>query len=137
MQSRQIGNFVSVKAMRILSFVLRRLKGKVVLLEFWIKNCGYCVGAVPELNALAAKYNKQQFQIVGINSHDTKEDIANFYQRTKPVFKTVLDNKRVTTGYGVQAFPTVVLIDQKGVVLYSGDFDAGRIDQLIKDSLLD
>ncbi len=117
------------------SIALNSLKGKIVLLEFWIKNCGYCVTAVPKLNELAEKYRTAAFQVIGINAHDNKEDISNFYQRTKPNYKTVQDNMKVTNAYGVQAFPLVVLLDKKGIVLYSGDFDQERVDKLIKAAL--
>ncbi|HKZ67934.1 MAG TPA: TlpA disulfide reductase family protein [Chitinophagaceae bacterium] len=117
------------------SITLSNLKDKVILLEFWIKNCGYCVAAVPKLNSLMEKYKTKKFQIIGINTYDTKEDIDNFYQRTNPIFKTAFDNMKVTHDYGVQAFPTVVLIDKKGVVLYSGNYDQEQLDKLIKNAL--
>lgn len=114
---------------------LSNLKGKVILIEFWIKNCGYCVAAVPKLNSLIRKYKHEKFQVIGINAHDTKEDINNFYQRIRPNFKTVYDNMKVTNDYGVQAFPIVVLLDKKGVVLYSGDYDQEQLDKSIKNAL--
>ena len=114
---------------------LNELKGKVVLLEFWIKNCGYCIEAVPKLNSIADKYKKKHFQIVGINVNDAKEDVQNFYQKHKPDFKSVYDNGKVTNDYGVGAFPTVVLLNKNGVVLYSGDFDQERIEKLIGAAL--
>ncbi len=117
------------------NITLSNLKGKVILLEFWIKNCGYCVAAVPKLNSLIEKYKSKKFQVIGINTHDSKEDINNFYQRTKPNFKTIIDNMQVTTGYGIQAFPTVVLLDKKGVVLYSGEYDQEQVDKTIKNAL--
>lgn len=114
---------------------LNELKGKVVLLEFWIKNCGYCIAAVPKLNSIAEKYKKKKFQVVGINAHDTKEDVDNFYQKNKPNFKSVYDKGKVTNDYGVGAFPTVVLLNKNGVVLYSGSFDQQIIENLIKAAL--
>ena len=114
---------------------LSSLKGKVVLLEFWIKNCGYCIAAVPRLNALIEKYNSKKLEVIGINMHDSKEDISSFYQRNNPRFMTVYDKKKITTDYGVEAFPTVVLIDEKGVVLYSGHYDQDQLDKLITDAL--
>jgi thiol-disulfide isomerase/thioredoxin len=117
------------------SLSLNNLKGKVVLLEFWIKNCGYCIEAVPKLNTLIKKYNNKKFQVVGINAYDTREDIASFYKRNNPTFKTVNDNGKVTNDYGVEGFPTVVLIDKKGVVLYSGNYDQRQLDNLIKNAL--
>lgn len=118
------------------TLTLNELKGKVVLLEFWIKNCSYCIAAVPKLNSIAKKYVKNKnFEIVGVNPHDTKEDINNFYVKNKPNFKTVYDEGKVTTEYGVSGFPTVVLINKKGKVLYSGNFDQQVLEPLIKSAL--
>lgn len=117
------------------SIQLSNLKGNVVLLEFWIKNCGYCIAAVPKLNALLERYKGKKLQVIGINTHDTKDDINNFYKKNQPKFKTVYDNNgKVTTDYGVEAFPTVVLIDKNGVVLYAGSFDQEQLEGLLKAS---
>ncbi len=113
------------------TIALHDLKGKVILLEFWMKNCGPCIAAIPKLNALVAKYKTKKFQLIGVNSQDTKERISKFYQRTKPNFKTVIDDQQIADNYGIQSFPTVVLLDQKGMVLYAGDFDPGKIEKFI------
>ena len=115
--------------------VLKKLRGSVILLEFWIKNCGYCIAAVPKLNSLMEKYRSERFQVIGVNAHDGKEGVDNFYERTKPNFKTALDSQGVTADYGVQAFPTVVLLDKKGIVLYSGGYDLAKLERLIKGAL--
>ena len=117
------------------SLSLNKLKGKVVLLEFWIKNCGYCIAAVPKLNTLIKKYSNKKFQVIGINAHDTKEEISSFYQRNNPIFKTVYDNGLVTDKYGIDGFPTLVLIDKKGIVIYSGNYDQGQFDKLVQNAL--
>jgi peroxiredoxin/outer membrane lipoprotein-sorting protein len=115
---------------------LSKFGGKVLLLEFWIKNCGYCIEAIPKLNAFIKKYKAKQLQVIGINTHDTKNDISNFYIRHQPQFKTVYDyGGKVTKAYGVDAFPTIVLIDRKGVVLYAGDFEPDKLDNLLKSAL--
>lgn len=118
------------------SVSLSKLKGNVVLLEFWIKNCGYCITSVPKLNTLIEKYKDQGLQIVGINRHDTKEDMDFFYRKHQPRFKTVNDNNgKVTVEYGVDAFPTIVLIDKQGTVLFAGSFDDQQIEELIRTAL--
>lgn len=115
---------------------LSKLKGKVVLLEFWKKNCGYCIAAVLKLNAIVERYNGKKLQIIGINSHDTKKDINNFYKKNQPKFKTVYDTiGKVTTDYGVEAFPTMVLIDKKGIILYAGSLDLKQLGSLLKRTL--
>jgi len=117
------------------SIALHQLKGKVVMLEFWMKNCGHCIEAVPALNALAEKYKNKKFELIGINAHDSKENIQAFYQRTKPNFKTAIDHMKVTLNYGIQGFPTVVLLDKKGVVLYAGGYDQELLETLIFKAL--
>lgn len=102
---------------------LCQLKGKVVLLEFWIKNCGHCIEAVADLNSIAKKYKNKKFEVLGVNAHDTKEDISNFYEKNKPNFKTVYDEEVVVSEYGVYSFPTIILLGKNGKVLYSGEFD--------------
>jgi len=116
---------------------LAKLKGKVVLLEFWIKNCGYCIGAIPELNSLIEKYNgSNNFNVIGINRHDRQEDINFFYVKNKPKFNTVSDsNGNIATAYGVNGFPTIVLIDKNGIVIYAGNFDKKVLDGLLKTVL--
>jgi peroxiredoxin len=109
-----------------------KLTSKFVLLEFWMKNCGYCIQAVPTLNRLASKFDKTTLQVVGINATDNKAQIKSFYEKHAPQFKTLYDERgTTTTAFGVGAFPQVVLLDNTGKVIYSGDLDEERIEKLI------
>lgn len=118
------------------SVQLADLKGNIVLLEFWIKNCGYCIAAVPKLNTIIEKYKDQKLQVIGINRSDTKEDVQFFYEKNRPGFKTINDQDgTITIDYGIDAFPTVVLIDQKGAVIYAGAFDQKLLDNLLEEAL--
>jgi len=84
---------------------------------------------------LIKKFSNKNFRVVGINVHDTKEEINGFYQRNKPNFKTVYDNGFVADNYGIDGFPTVVLIDKKGMVIYSGNYDYTKLDMLVQNAL--
>lgn len=117
------------------SLKLSSFKGNVVLLEFWIKNCGFCISAVPKLNFLNSKFAKRKFSIIGVNFEDNSKDIESFYKRNLPVFKTILGDLRIKESFGIGAFPTVVLIDKKGVVLYSGNLDIEKLQTLIENNL--
>ena len=117
---------------------LSKLKGRIVLLEFWIKNCGYCIAAVPELNSLNKKYKNSKLSVIGINRYDKQEDVHFFYEKNRPNFKTVLDKDgRIATSYGIDGFPTIVVIDKTGKVLYAGGFDLKLLDGLLKTALLE
>jgi thiol-disulfide isomerase/thioredoxin len=104
---------------------LEDLRGQVVLLDFWASWCKPCRAAVPGLSRIAEKYHKRGFQIIGINSEPLEADqvrrIANSWHFGYPI---VIDGTTGTTGaYGVQAYPTLALIDRAGVVrrVFAGD----------------
>jgi len=106
---------------------LNSFNKKIVLLEFWIRNCGYCISAVPKINALIKAYESKGLEVIGINPEDTKQQIENFYRDNKPLYKTLIDNKGIVgSKYGVNAFPQVVLIN-KGKIIYSGILDIDKI----------
>ncbi len=110
------------------------LVGKAVLLEFWMKNCGPCIASIPKLNALKEKYRTKNLEIIGINMQDNQDAIGKFYEKNHPQFRTAMDKDgSVTTSFGVSAFPTVVLLDKTGSVVYAGGFDHARIESLLME----
>lgn len=72
---------------------LNELRGKVVLLDFWIKNCGPCIQSVPHLNYLKAKFKNEKFTLISINSYDSKEDVIWFCNKFKVKYPVLLNGK--------------------------------------------
>lgn len=114
---------------------LQQLRGKVVLLEFWTKNCGYCISVVPALNSLVKRFAHEQVVVLGVNAHDTEEGINSFYKKNRPHYKSVFKGKGVSEAYGVGYFPAIVLLDKAGRVLYQGEYDQKKIEGLIRTAL--
>ena len=114
---------------------LADLKGKVVLLEFWFKNCGPCIEAVPSLNALDEKMKGKPFILIGINAEDTLKDALWFIGKRNVRYTTVYDGKKVAEEYGISAYPSAVLIDKAGNILYTGSMDNERLVELIEKTL--
>ena len=117
------------------SISLYRLKGKIILLDFWFKNCGPCIESVPHLNAIYQKFKNRKFEILGINTWDSKKDIGSFCNEHEVAYNVLMNGKDLAEKYGVNLFPTVVLIDKEGKVLYSGGFDQSKIEKLIEKTL--
>lgn len=118
------------------NFSLKPIKGKVVLLDFWIKNCGYCIASVPKLNGLLKKYEHLGLKIVGINSGDEVASIAAFYNRQKPLYSSLMDrDNAISKKYGVDAFPTLILIDKAGKIIYAGDAFSEKLEKILKSIL--
>jgi len=109
---------------------LSQYKNKVVLVEFWISFCGYCIAAVPKLNFLEEKYKNKDFKLVAINADDTKDIIQKFEKNNQAKFQILYGGKETAESYGIDGFPTIVLIDKTGKVIYSGVFEPNKTDKL-------
>jgi thiol-disulfide isomerase/thioredoxin len=98
---------------------LAQYRGKVVLLEFWIVNCGFCIGAVPKLNAIDEKFRDKNFEFISINIHDSQNLIDIFRDKNKPGYQILTSGESTGNSYGVSAYPSFVLIDRDGKIAYS------------------
>lgn len=108
----------------------KNTSGKYVLLTFWIKNCGYCIQAVPEVNTIAKTY--PQLKVIGINPSDSETQIQHFYAQHKPSYSTVIDTDGlVTESFGIAGFPQLVLLDKSGIVIYTGTIGDKKLLQTL------
>jgi len=107
-------------------------KGRKVVMEFWIKNCGYCMAAFPEMKTLQEKYGKQ-VDILAVNAYDDREEIAFFYKRDKPGYSMLYNGEKLATSLGIYAFPVVVVLDETGKVIYSHEgFNKEQIEKILE-----
>lgn len=103
-----------------------RRKTKLVLLDFWGTWCAPCRQTMPALKGLQTKY-RGGFEVVGIayEQEGTPEDQAH---KVNDVCQKLLINYRQLLGsgsdcvvkrqLGVRAFPTLILIDETGTILW-------------------
>jgi DNA-binding beta-propeller fold protein YncE len=118
---------------------LADLRGQVVLLDFWTYCCINCMHVFPDLRYLEEKYAKEPFVVIGVHSgkFSQEKDAANIRQATlrhniaHPV--AVDSDYEVWNTYGVQAWPTLVLIDPEGYVVsaLSGEGHRKQLDEVI------
>jgi thiol-disulfide isomerase/thioredoxin len=116
-------------------FKSSHLKGRLVLLDFWIKNCGPCMKSFPVLQRLQKTYGGHRFQLVSINAWDKKEQIDFFYKREKPLYKMLYNGEAMAKALGIDGYPVVILIDKTGKVIYSGEFNYAKVEELIRANL--
>src|SRR4030042_294631 len=59
---------------------LSKLKGKVVLLDFWATWCGPCRESIPHLIQLYKAYREKGFEVIGmsVNKEDERESVSRF-----------------------------------------------------------
>ena len=98
---------------------LTTLSNKVVLVDFWGTWCPVCVEEMPELKTLYEKYNKNGFEIVGINFDDDKNKVQRFVKEQGmawPQYFGGRETNRFSAQYSLNYFPVAWLADRKGIL---------------------
>lgn len=98
---------------------LSKLKGQVVMINFWASWCGPCRQEFPILDSMYRKYRPMGFTLLGVNVEpDMKDAEEKFLSKIAPVaFPLLMDKENgVSALYGVTAMPSTVLVDRKGNV---------------------
>jgi peroxiredoxin len=102
-------------------FKLTDYRGKVVLLVFWASWCGPCMGAVPHERELVEHFKHRPFVLIGVNGDEklaaatqavTKHSIPwrSFWNGTEGA------GGPIARDWNVRSWPTVYVIDQKGII---------------------
>jgi thiol-disulfide isomerase/thioredoxin len=116
---------------------LADLKGKCVVLEFWGHWCGPCVHRMPLTVALYDRFHKQGLVVIGVHVEYSNADVDSvekldaklvkirkdlWHNRDLPFPVAVARPQKkggalVAEDYGVNSFPTTLLIDHHGKIV--------------------
>lgn len=94
---------------------LKDYRGKVVLLDFWYRGCGWCIRAMPQVVQLADDFKDEPVAILGMNT-DRNEADAKFVVDAMKLNYPVLKAEGLPEKYHVRGFPTLIIIDPQGKV---------------------
>jgi thiol-disulfide isomerase/thioredoxin len=149
---QQIKGWINSKPIK-----LADLRGKVVLLDFWGTWCGPCVQVIPELIDLHEKYQDKGLVIIGIHT-DSMNSVEDLEKEINKLSKERWDDRKIpfaialdgggkckiertkltsngatTAAYGIQGWPTIVLIDKQNKVV--DQYDPGANTELLENLL--
>jgi len=113
-----------------------KLKGKVVVLEFWDTHCAPCIAAIPHLNELVDKFSSEPVVFLGI-SDDNKDYLNAFLKRKHIKGWLALDQPfgPTKTAFGVVGIPHTVIIDPAGKIAAITDpwnLDAPHLKEVLE-----
>jgi thiol-disulfide isomerase/thioredoxin len=111
--------------------------GKVVALSFWATWCGPCMGMVPHEKALVGRMKGRPFVLVGVNGDTDRSQAKEIAAKEGINWRSFWDAGRpdgIAVGWGINAWPTVYLIDARGVIRDSGsDLRGAALDKAVAD----
>jgi thiol-disulfide isomerase/thioredoxin len=112
-------NFAWINTPQPLSFK-HQLKGQVVLLDFWTYGCINCIHMFPVLDRLQKHFANQPFLIIGVHSakfaaESRPRNVRAAVMRYKLDHPVIVDeNMQIWNAYGVDSWPTFVLVGAGG-----------------------
>ncbi len=116
---------------------LSRLRGRVVVLDFWAHWCGPCRESTPILNQIRANLADEPVSFFGVNVEEelAPRRVVLEHARLGAAFPTFHDqDKSMVTAYEANRLPTLVVIDREGIIRFkdSGVPDVRGFEALIR-----
>jgi cytochrome c biogenesis protein CcdA/thiol-disulfide isomerase/thioredoxin len=113
---------------------LDKLKGKVILIDFWTYSCINCQRTLPYIKSWDQQYRGNGLVIIGIHAPEFEfekklENVQKAVEEKDLKYPVALDNKLTTwTNFKNRYWPAHYLIDKTGTVVYE-HFGEGSYDE--------
>ena len=119
----------------------QKLRGKVVLLDFWGTWCKPCQAAIPHLRELASELEDEPFVIVGIAADTNLGAVRRYTESRGMTWPQILDADRRFSAevFQVPSYPTYLLFDHEGTAIFQTSGFSRRtkkkVDRAVREAL--
>jgi len=97
---------------------LSDLRGQPVFLKFWGTWCGYCRWQMPFVQA-AFEEKGEEIAFIAIDVAESSGTVEQYVDDNGIGFTVVLDRDKAVAGdYNIRYYPTMVFIDERGVITH-------------------
>ncbi len=118
---------------------LEKLKGKVVVIDYWATWCRPCMASIPKNNKLYKEWQPRGLEMIGVHNAGRGWDKAAGVVKSKKIlYPVALDTRQTkgragvsSTAWNVSFWPTYVVIDHRGIVRASG-LVPNKVESVVK-----
>jgi peroxiredoxin len=118
---------------------LAKLKGKVVVVNFWATWCGPCRKEIPGFLEVYKQYKDKGLEIVGVSlDQEGWEVVKPYVDQSKMSYPVVVGDGALAEAYGgINAIPATFIIDKKGNVAkrHVGYLSKSEFENVVKSLL--
>jgi thiol-disulfide isomerase/thioredoxin len=95
------------------------LENRVYVLEFWATWCRPCVKTIPDFIELNNKYRNTGLEFISLSQDKSVQKVREFVQKKGINYHVAIDNG-TADWFGVEGYPTVVVVDHRGKITWQG-----------------
>jgi len=98
---------------------LEKLKGKIVVFDFWFIGCPPCRYLIPQLDKIADDYKANKDIVFIAISNDKAGALREFLKREVFKYQMIGDGQRLFDYYQIESFPLSLIIDRDGKIVFN------------------
>ncbi len=99
------------------NYSLDKLKGKVVVANFWFTGCGPCKQEIPALNELVNEFKNKNVLFIAFALDDDLKILNSFLKKTPFKYVIIPKSAQVAKDYKITIYPSHLIIDRKGNIV--------------------
>jgi thiol-disulfide isomerase/thioredoxin len=104
------------------------LSGKITVLDFWFIGCPPCRAERPKLNELVVEFG-DRVRFLGF-ALDQPDALRTYLTSNPFKYEIVPDSQQIALSFGVQSFPSHMIIDRAGHIVWMAGSEEDRIERL-------
>lgn len=90
-------------------------RGRVVVMDFWYRGCGWCMTAMPQVKQVAEAFRDEPVSVLGMSIDEDVKDAQVVIEALALNYPTIRA-AGLPERFEVQGYPTLIVVDPRGLV---------------------